>query len=355
MSRIEKLRQYMSLKADEAVLVHKPSNQFYLSNYRGEGLLLITAESAHIITDFRYVEQAERETSNIKVDSISKGKGHVALANEVIEAENVKKLYYEDDFVTVVEFREIQEKIPGVEFLSLNFAPEELRKVKDESELKALRTACQISCDALHDILGDIKPGMTEKELRLKLEFKMFELGAEALAFNTIVASGINGSLPHAIPTDKKLEKGDVVTIDFGAKFGGYCADMTRNISLGEPSPKLREIFNIVLEAQQTAQNALMPGKVCSSFDKIARDIISSYGYGEYFGHGLGHGVGIDVHESPSLNYSCNELLKPGHIVTVEPGIYLPGVGGVRIENSCEITADGARSMVTAPLELIVL
>lgn len=355
MNRFQRLRDYLKLQENQAVLIHKPSNFFYLSGYTGEGLILILKNDAYIITDFRYVEQAEKEAPGVKVASIAKGRNHITIAGEIVLSGNVKTVFYEDDFVTVVQHKAMQEAMPGIVLSSLNGAPEQLRRVKDEEELAKHRKACSISCDALDYMLGKIKPGMTEKQVMLMLEYKMFELGAEGLAFHSIVASGVNGSLPHAVPSDKVIEKGELLTLDFGAKYQGYCADMTRTLAIGDPSAKLREIYHIVLDAQQTSQAALAPGKVCSSIDKIARDMIAEKGYGEYFGHGLGHGVGIDVHEMPSMSYACQEILQPGHVVTIEPGIYIPGLGGVRIENTCEITENGAKSMVYAPRELIVL
>jgi len=227
--------------------------------------------------------------------------------------------------------------------------------VKDEEELKAIQHACDITCEAFEYICTYIKPGMTERQVQLALDYKMLELGAQDMAFSTIVASGENGSLPHAVPGDRVIKSGDLVTMDFGAKVDGYCSDMTRTVAVGEPSDKLREIYGIVLRAQEAAQAALAPGKNCADMDKIARDIIAEAGYGECFGHSLGHGVGIDIHEEPRLSSRSTDVLAPGHIVTVEPGIYVPGLGGVRIENTCVITDDGYKALCSASKELRIL
>lgn len=353
MSRADRLIEAIKLNAGEAVIIHNPSNMYYLSGYRGEGILLITNEKRAIITDFRYVEQAQNEAPAWEVKSISTGVSHMKLVKD--GAGDVKKVYIEYECVTVKQFREMEALFEGAELLPLNNAPEKLRSIKDEGEIKIMEQACSISSEAFDYIITFIKEGLSEKEIRLALENKMYELGADALAFNSIIASGENGSLPHAIPSDRKVKKGDLITLDFGAKYKGYCADMTRTVALGKPTDKMAEIYSIVQEAQETCQNALAPGKVCKDIDAMARDIIGSRGYGEYFGHGLGHGVGIDIHEEPRLSPVCDETLQAGIVITVEPGIYLPGIGGVRIENTCLITESGAKSLVTAPRELIIL
>jgi len=218
-----------------------------------------------------------------------------------------------------------------------------------------MEKACGISSQAYEDMCGWIKPGMSEIHIKRLLDNRMLELGAQATAFSTIVASGPNGSLPHAVAGERLVQQGDMITLDFGAQYKGYCSDMTRTISLGQPSAKMLEIFNIVLTAQIACQDMLAPGKPCNGVDALARSIIGEAGYGEYFGHGLGHAVGIDIHEAPRLSPKCEDDLVPGHVVTVEPGIYLPGIGGVRIENTCLITDGGARSLVKAPRELRIL
>ena len=189
----------------------------------------------------------------------------------------------------------------------------------------------------------------------MALDYKMLQLGADGLAFNTIVASGENGSLPHAVPSDREIEEGDMVTIDFGARKDGYDADMTRTVAVGQPSDKMRKIYDIVLRAQETAQAAIAPGVPTAQIDKIARDIITEAGYGECFGHSTGHGVGIDIHEEPRVSSRSDQILTPGNIVTVEPGIYVPGLGGVRIENTCAVTETGVRALCGASKELRIL
>lgn len=353
MERIARLRSLLGLGSTQAVLVSKPSNMYYLTGYRGEGWVLIKAQDAYVITDFRYVEQAQREAPGLSVLEIGKGRDHLALAAEAVK--DCEQVYLETDDVTVDVLARIRSLMPGKTFPSLNQAPETLREIKDDAEIALVRRACAISSQAFDYIVSVIEPGMTEKEIRLKLEYRMLELGAEALAFDTIVASGENGSLPHAVPSERKVQKGDMITLDYGAKVGGYCADMTRTVALGRPKEDMRRIYDIVLDAQLASQEALAPGRVCADIDSIARDRIAAAGFGQYFGHGLGHSLGIDIHENPRVSQACKETLKPGHLVTVEPGIYVPGLGGVRIENTCLITENGYEALVTAPRELLIL
>ena len=354
MDRTERL--LAKLPQNAAALVHNPSNIFYLSGYTGEGLLLVAEGLRAVITDFRYVEAAEKQCPEFEIHSISAGVSHVKLAAGLLEKMGISHLLFEDNIVTVRDMRNMEKAMPeGMTFAPLDFAVEALRTVKDEAELKAIAHACDITCEAFEYICGYIKPGMTEREVQLALDNKMLSLGAQSTAFSTIIASGENGSLPHAVPGERVIKTGDLVTMDFGAKVDGYCSDMTRTVAVGEPSAKLREIYEIVLRAQEAAQAALAPGKKCSDMDKVARDIIAEAGYGECFGHSLGHGVGIDIHEEPRLSSRSTDILAPGHIVTVEPGIYVPGLGGVRIENTCVITDDGYRALCSASKELRIL
>ena len=257
--------------------------------------------------------------------------------------------------MTVARFDKMKQDMPGFTFTALGGEPELVRRIKEPSEIEHIRRACGISCRALENILPRIKPGVSETDIRIDLEFEMLRLGAEGLAFNTIVASGPNGSLPHAIPGQRKIEAGDMITMDFGAKSGGYCADMTRTVAVGEPDAEMKKIYGIVLRAQQESQDALHAGIPADSVDRIARDIIAEAGYGKCFGHGLGHSVGIDIHEDPRLSPICHDVLEPMTTMTVEPGIYVPGLGGVRIENTCAITETGGRTLVHAQKALLIL
>lgn len=355
MDRSVKLIEAMHIGAGEAVLLHKPSNLFYISGYTGEGLVLLTAGAKAIITDFRYTEQAQGQAPGYQVFMTTRDCDHNQTALRVLKDQNVTKVYYEDDHITVRDFRDMEKVMEGMSFLPVDKAPEKLRELKDETEIEKMARACRITSEAFAYILGVIKEGMTELEIARELEHYMLTHGAQELAFHTIIASGENGSLPHAIPSGRKVRQGDMITLDFGAKVDGYCADMTRTIALGEPGEKMRHVYDVVFTAQKMAQDALMAGKVCREIDAIARDYIAAQGFGENFGHGLGHSLGIDIHENPRLSMLCTDITRENQVLTVEPGVYLPGIGGVRIENSCVVTKDGCRSLTTAPKELIIL
>lgn len=355
MTRVDKVFSVCDLQEHQAVLLSKPSNMFYVSGYTGEGLVFLSKAHRAIITDSRYTEQAERQAPGFSVHMIGRGVSHEAIAYGLMQEEGIDTLLYEDDQYTVRAFERMKKTMPGVTFLSLDNAPEKVRVIKEESEVKLIEQACDITCRAFEMLCREIRPGWTEKQAQIRLDHLMLECGADGLAFDTIVASGNNGSLPHAIPSDRVMQQGDMVTFDFGARKGGYDADVTRNICFGEPSAEMRRIYDTVLEAQCTCEAALAPGKTCKEIDLKAREIIDNAGYAGRFGHGLGHGVGIDIHEQPRLSYASDDVLTPGHIVTVEPGIYVPGLGGVRIENTCVIMEDGARTLVHASKELVII
>ena len=353
MKRTDKL--LAALPQNTAALLHNASNIFYLSGYTGEGLLLVAPGINAVITDFRYVEAAQKQCPGFTVHAIRSGVSHVQVANELLTQAGLHQLAIEDNVITVRGMKEIEKAMPGMHFAPLDFKPEKLREVKDDDELSRIERACDITCQAFEYICGFIAPGRTEREVQLALDYKMLQLGAQGLAFDTIVASGENGSLPHAVPGEREIREGDLVTMDFGARFEGYDADMTRTVAVGQPSEQLRRIYEIVLNAQETAQAAIAPGVKCSEIDRIARDIITAEGYGECFGHSTGHGVGIDIHEEPRVSSRSDQVLTAGNIVTVEPGIYVPGLGGVRIENTCVVTETGVRALCGASKELRIL
>ena len=355
MDRIARFRDAIKLQKTQGALITKESNIFYLSGYTGEGALLVTPERRIIITDFRYTEQAEIQAPGFEVLMTEKNRTLHTIIKEALASETIGELYYEDDHLTVRQDIRLKEALPGIRFLSTNGSVEALRKYKDEKEIALIKEACEVSCKAFEQILQYIRPGMTEKQIQLKLDYTMLELGADGLAFQTISAAGERGSLPHAIPSDRKVLRGDMLTLDFGARKSGYDADMTRTVAIGTPSSEMRRIYETVLHAQTECEEMLAPGRICSDIDAHARKIIDGNGYEGRFGHGLGHSVGIDIHEEPRLSGSCSETLAPGVVITVEPGIYIPGLGGVRIEDTCVITEDSYRSLVCAPKELIVL
>lgn len=355
MTRVQRLFEAIGLGKDEAVVVYKPSNLFYLTGFTGEGLALLSAKGLAVVTDFRYVEQAERQCPGYGVHGIEKGQSHEQVVALLLNAWGMAALRYEDDGLTVRAFRNAQRDIPGVAWKPMQDDTERLRQVKDEGEIALIEKACRITSDAFERILPEIREGVTEKELAVKLEFDMLALGADGIAFHTIAAAGANGSLPHAVPGDYRVRKGDMITFDFGAKVKGYCADMTRTVALGEPSAQMRHVYETVQTAQRMAEEAVRAGGDMRAIDAIARDYIDAQGYAGRFGHGLGHSLGIDIHEEPRLNAVASGRLAAGQLMTVEPGVYLPGVGGVRIENTVVVLEGGCRALTLPTRDLIIL
>ncbi len=357
MTAAERLTDLLRLGQNAAVVIHDPSNMFYLTEgYTGEGLVYISSARKVIVTDFRYTEQAERQAPGFEVIMTEKGRNANQVLGELVRDGKITEIRAETNYLPVDDFEKIRAAVgEEVSCVSLAEAPQKLRQIKTPREVMAIRKACKITSEAFQAILPKIRDGMTEKELQIELDFTMLRLGAERLAFDTIIASGENGSLPHAIPGDRVIRRGDMITMDFGAKVGNYCADMTRTVAFGQPSDEMRKIYDTVLRAQTMCEDALAAGKNCFDIDKLARDYIDARGYAGRFGHGLGHSVGIDIHEEPRLSTLCHETLKAGIVITVEPGIYVPGLGGVRIENTCLVKENGSEALTTADKQLIIL
>ena len=302
-----------------------------------------------------WTEQAGKE-SDFTVIEECRGHNRQTILKECMEKENVSgdfHMGYEDQSMLCCDFDKLRKELPVQTWTPLGSRIDDLRQVKTKEELEYLAKAEEIGDKAFAEFLKIVKPGMTELEAAAELEYLMKKEGAEDLSFNTIIASGLNSSMPHAIPGYKKLEEGDFVTCDFGCKYKGYCSDMTRTFVLGKASDKQKEIYNVVLKAQLAGLAAVKAGVSGASVDKVARDIITEAGYGDCFGHGLGHSVGLFIHESPRLSPSDDTILKANMIETVEPGIYVPGFGGVRIEDMVVVTEDGCRNLAHSPKELI--
>jgi Xaa-Pro aminopeptidase len=351
--RGEKLLELLSAAQIQGALVHKPSNMRYLSGYTGEGLLVLAPGLRAVVTDFRYTEQAEQQAPGYSVHMTDAANTAEQVAAGLLSGLEV--VAFEDDEVTVKGMGKLSEAMPGQRFVPMNRRVETLRQIKDADEIAWIEKACEISCLAFLDMLSFIAPGRTELEVRFALENALYRHGAEKLAFDTIVATGANGSLPHAIPGNRVIEKGHLVTMDFGARVGGYCADITRTVAVGTLGDKERHVYETVLAAQLLALDAIRPGAICREVDKIARDFIDEAGYKGRFGHGLGHSLGLDIHENPRLSSASDDTLAPGMLMTNEPGIYLPGQCGCRIEDTVLVTEDGCRRLTTAGKELIIL
>lgn len=339
----------------QAALIHNPSNMRYLSGYTGEGLLVISKNEQAIVTDFRYTEQAEQESLEYQVYETATARTHTFIAFERLKAAGVTCVALEEDYITYAQYKTIVEAMPGLHFVALDRTPEKLRRIKDESEIEKIARANAITSETFDYICTYIQPGMSEKQIAMGLEQRMMELGADGIAFSTIVASGPNGSLCHATPGSRTVQAGDLVTLDFGARFQGYCADMTRTLAIGEISEEQRHIYDTVWEAQKRALAAVRAGVACKDVDTVARTYIDQAGYEGRFGHGLGHSTGLDIHEEPRCNALCTDILEEGMTMTIEPGIYIPNLGGVRIEDSVLVTKEGCRVLTPATKELRVL
>ncbi len=350
--RINQIRNLLQDKGLDAILLYKPENRRYVSNFTGStGYVLITKELAQFITDFRYTQQAEAQCKGFEVVEMSKLKP----VTDVIKNYSIKKLGIEEDYVAFGQYLEFKEKLENVEFVPLEGTITKLRSIKSQEEINLISKAAEIADEAFQHILQYIKPGLKEREVALELEVFMKKRGASNLSFDSIVASGNRSSLPHGVASDKIIEKGDLVTLDFGCVYQGYCSDMTRSFVMGEATERQKEIYYTVLEAQEKSLQSVRPGIKGVELDKIARDIISDKGFGEYFGHGLGHGVGLEVHELPHVNGLGDVPMEPGMIITIEPGVYIPDYGGVRIEDLVVVTENGYEVLSKSTKELIEL
>ena len=336
----------------DAMLLASQAGERYAVGFHGEGLVLVTREGAHYSTDSRYIEAARQEVQGAQVELVTRERGHLALAAGYLQEHGLKRVGFESGAVSVDALARYERALPCT-LVPAQDLPDGLRASKDGEELAAMEKAQRITDEAFQAILNFIRPGQTEREVAARLVYELLRRGGERVSFDPIVAAGANGSKPHAVPGDTVIQPGMFVTMDFGCVYEGYCSDMTRTVVVGKASEKQKEIYNIVLEAQLTSLAAVQPGKTGAEIDRIARDIIGKAGYGDYFGHGLGHSVGLFIHEEPRLSPAGNEILQPGMTVTVEPGIYLPGVGGVRIEDLTAVTENGYENFASSPKELI--
>jgi Xaa-Pro aminopeptidase len=299
------------------------------------------------------MEQAAKECPDFEVVDMMK-EGYLKILNNIIKEEKVQVLGFEDT-ISFKEYETLKEGLQIKELQKVSGLVENIRMIKDDEELKCLKTAVEIGDAAFKYLLSYIRPGVTEMEVALELEYFMKKQGASKLSFDSIVASGLHSSMPHAQPTNKEIEKGDFLTLDFGCIYNGYCSDMTRTIVMGHANEKQKNIYNTVLEAQLKALNTIQAGLTGKEADKSARDVIHKAGYGDYFGHGLGHAVGLYIHEEPRLSPSSTHTLLENMVVTVEPGIYVAGFGGVRIEDLVIVNDKGILNYTESPKELIEL
>ena len=352
MARLEKLRSRMQAENLDAYVVMSPANRRYLSGFTGtNATLLITMNEAYLLTDFRYVEQARLQAPDFKIEKISAEP--YPVMGEL--GTDLKRVGFEGDYVTVEGYAKLVEAFAGAELMSLPNLPTHLRSVKDSGELARIREAVRIADGAFDHILRFLALGQAETDISLELEFAMRRAGASGPAFDLIVASGWRSALPHGVASDKQIQPGEFLILDFGAVFQGYCSDLTRTVVLGEPTDRQREIYDLVLKANRLGIENVKPGRTGKEVDSIVRQFLDAAGYGECFGHGLGHSVGLAIHEGPNLNPREDRVLEPGMVVTVEPGVYVPGWGGVRIEDIVVVTEQGCEVLTQAPKEFIII
>ncbi|HEX9711592.1 MAG TPA: Xaa-Pro peptidase family protein [Actinomycetota bacterium] len=356
--RRETLRERLDGLAVDALLVTKPVNVRYLTGFSGSnGQVVIGAEEV-FMTDPRYEEQSSREVPEMRREiyftnpkQIGESGGMYGALRDVLAGIGVARIGVEAGHMTLATAATIREKVPGVELVETTDEVEQQRRVKDEAEVEALRTACSFADRALAELLGELREGLSEIEVAAFLEDRMRRAGSEGLSFDTIAAFGEQAAEPHHRPTTRELRSGDLIKLDFGATFGGYHSDMTRTIAFGEPNAEMTEVYELVRASQQAGVDAVRAGATCGDVDAAARGYLNDRGHD--FGHGTGHGVGLEVHEAPPVRSGATDVLVPGMAITVEPGIYLPGVGGVRIEDSVIVREDGCDILTASPKELV--
>ena len=357
-TRVQKLQKILVKEGLDAILVTNSYNIRYLSNFTGStGYILITQNNQYFITDFRYLEQAAKQCQGYEIVENSTANQYEVML-DLLGNNNIKELAFEESNVSFALYSLLTDlvSLAGVSLVPTSGLIEKLREVKDESELEIIKQACRIADEAFEHILGYIQPGRTEIEVANELDFFMRSKGASGVSFDTIVASGVRSAMPHGVASEKVIENGDFITLDYGCYYNGYVSDMTRTISLGEPNHDiLKEIYQVVLNAHLKVGEAARPGMTGKDLDAIARDYITSCGYGDKFGHSTGHGIGLEIHEQPMISKVSDYVLVENNVITNEPGIYLPGIGGVRIENDLIITNKGNETITHSPRELIIL
>ncbi|CDO01919.1 putative peptidase [Oceanobacillus picturae] len=353
MGKLTKLRELLEKNELDAILITSSINRRYVSGFTGTaGVALISKEHARFITDFRYTAQATEQATEFQVVE------HKQLIEQEIRDQlkemGIKHLGFEKDHVTFAQY-ENYKKVFDIDMKPVSGLVEEMRLIKTADELAVMKKAAKIADDAFVHIQSFIKPGVKEIDVSNELEFFMRKQGAISSSFDIIVASGFRSALPHGVASNKEINSGELVTLDYGAWYEGYCSDITRTFAVGEISEELTTIYNTVLEAQLLGVAGVKPGITGKEADALTRDYITEKGYGDYFGHSTGHGLGLEVHEGPGLSFRSDKKLEAGMVVTVEPGIYIPEVGGCRIEDDIIVTETGNERLTHAPKELIHL
>ena len=352
-NRVSSARRYLEKFGVDALIFFSLPTIRYLAGFTGsDGVLVFSDDDGWFLTDSRYTVQASLETAGLGVREYrGKAEGVTSLLME----RKVVRAGFEAEHATVAFFRTLSASLPDVEFVPIGGELDDLRLVKDDEERLILAKCAELASAAFLDILGNIRPGAVERDIAFALEFAMKRAGADEKSFDFIVASGIRGALPHGKAGDRMLGSGELVTIDFGAVYQGYHSDETVTVAVGVPDSRQKDIYRIVKDAHDRAMEAVRPGIGLRELDGKARNYIEEKGYGKYFGHGLGHGVGLEVHEKPVVSYNSEGTVEEGMVFTIEPGIYIPDWGGVRIEDTVLVTGDGCLPLTKVPKELMIL
>ena len=354
MKRNELRAMLLEQPYDALVLTSEISRRYATGFHSTAGAVYLSAKQAVFFTDFRYVEAARAAIKDFEVREIKAGQSYSARINELLDEDGAKKVALEDKTLTYAEFMSWSTALHATA-VRLEDGVESLRMMKEDSEVEKIVAAQRIAEQALEEVLNDIRIGVTEKEIAARLTYLMLHYGAEDKSFDPIVVSGPNGSLPHGVPSEKPIQAGEFVTMDFGCKFGGYCSDMTRTVAVGHVTEEMETVYNTVLKAQLAGIAAAKAGVTGAAVDGAARQVIADAGYGPYFGHSFGHSVGVEIHENPNATPSNSKPLPAGAVISAEPGIYLPGKLGVRIEDVIVITEQGCQDITLAPKELLIL
>jgi Xaa-Pro aminopeptidase len=350
--RIDKLRKIFSACKIDSLIIFNMSNIRYLSGFTGsDGVLLISAADVNLLVDGRYTLQAGLEATNIQIIEY---KDKIEGIIQAIKKLKLEHIGFEADSITLEMYNRLTSRIPGETFTVLTDELRLIRACKDEAEITLMKKAAEISSSAIHSLVDQIKPGRTEKELALQLEINARKYGADGLAFEAIVAAGENSSLPHARPTDRKIKKGDFIVIDFGIKYKGYCSDETCTLAFGKLTDRQKNAYQIVKDAHDRAIAGIKAGVSAADIDRRARSVFGKK-YSRYFVHGTGHGVGLDVHEAPRLSSISGDILEPRMVVTVEPGLYIPGLWGIRIEDTVLVKNNSCEKFTKMDKELVVI
>ena len=358
MNHFSSIRKQLEKRGLDALLINSDANRFYASAFHTTGaddaLVILTKKGNYLITDSRYTEAAQAQLKDAELVIRANAESYLDYAAKIFAEDGVKKIGFEDAALTVKEFNMYRSGL-DYEFVPASDLFLELRQSKDADEIRSMKAAQRIANQALIQLLDELRPGMTELEISARLQYLMLLDGAERMSFDPIIASGPNSSMPHAVPTDRKIQDGDFLTIDFGCVYEGYCSDTTRTVAIGHATEEMRKVYNTVLEAQLAGIAKAKTGVIGKEVHEAAHDVIRAAGYGEYFGHGFGHSLGLEIHEAPNFNSRNTKPMPDCAAVSAEPGIYLPGKFGVRIEDVVILHENGCENITGLPKELHVI